>query len=49
MYEWDLPRQADELAEAKAKHDKPENKVVRDGRGLCRRCGGDWNRLVHGC
>lgn len=49
MREWDLPREADELAQTKAAHDKPENRVIRDGKAICRRCGQDWERLVHGC
>ncbi|MGB8407149.1 MAG: hypothetical protein WCE30_24120 [Mycobacterium sp.] len=49
MREWDLLRQAKELAQAKATYDKPENRVVRDGKAICRSCGQDWDRLVHGC
>lgn len=49
MREWDLPRMAAELAAEKAKHDKPENRVVRDGVAYCGACGRLWDTLVHGC
>lgn len=49
MKEWDLPKQAAELAEAKARHDKPENRVVRNGVAVCSKCGLRWDNLVHGC
>ena len=50
MREWDLPRDASELAAAKLTYDRPENKVVRpDGTEYCRRCGRDWADFVHGC
>lgn len=49
MREWDLPRQAAELAEAKAAHDKPENRVVRDGMAFCKACDRLWDEMVHGC
>ena len=49
MREWDLPRQAAELAAAKAKYDKPENRVIRPGGATCGKCGYDWDALVHGC
>ncbi|MGJ6127133.1 hypothetical protein QN239_31600 [Mycolicibacterium sp. Y3] len=44
-----MPRQAAELAAAKEQHDKPENRVVRDGIAICRQCGLGWDNLVHGC
>jgi hypothetical protein len=46
---WDLPRQAGELAEPKARYDKSENRVIRDGKAVCSKCGQSWDRLVHGC
>lgn len=49
MREWDLPRQAAELHQMKAAHDKPENRVVHDGEAICRVCRGPWDELVHGC
>jgi hypothetical protein len=49
MREWDLPRQAAELAEAKAAHDNPENRVIREGRAICKWCGLGWECMVHGC
>lgn len=49
MREWDLPRQSEELARAKEAHDKPENRIIRNGKAICRACGQAWDRLVHGC
>lgn len=37
------------LAEMKALHDKPANRVVREGKTICRACGYDWDRYTHGC
>jgi len=48
--EWDLPRQASELAAANMTDDKPWNKVEHvDGTAICRRCALSWNDYVHGC
>jgi hypothetical protein len=38
-----------QIAADKRVHDKPENRVVRDGQAVCKRCGRDWDSLVHGC
>lgn len=50
VLEWDLPRQAGQLAAAKMVDDREQNKVVReDGTAICRRCGLDWDKYVHAC
>lgn len=38
-----------QIAADKLVHDDPENRVIRDGRAVCRRCGRDWDSFVHGC
>lgn len=37
------------VAEMKARYDRPENRIERDGRPICRHCGLDWGSYVHGC
>ena len=50
MREGELPRDASELAAAKMVYDRAWNKIEReDGTAICRRCGLDWERYVHGC
>lgn len=50
MREWDLPRQATELAAAKSVFDRHWNRIeLPDGTVICRRCGLDWETYVHGC
>ncbi|ASR85977.1 hypothetical protein SEA_NIKLAS_95 [Mycobacterium Phage Niklas] len=40
---------ARQLVADKARYDKPENRVVVNGEAICRRCGHNWDRLIHGC
>lgn len=50
MREWDLPRQATELAAAKLIYDREQSRVTRpDGTEYCARCGRSWADFVHGC
>ncbi len=40
---------ARQLVADKLAYDKPENRVVVNGEAICRACGYNWDRLVHGC